>query len=76
MRGKITVKNFTTLTDFSALCRASLYLAGRKDEATENGIMIKVSETRRGGTTVKITEKEPAGMTAPADSKNEYASAL
>ncbi len=54
--GKITVKNFTTLTEFSALMRASLFLAGRKEEAEENGFQIKVLQSRRGGTVVKLTE--------------------
>ena len=54
--GKITVRNFTTLTEFSALMRASLYLAGRVEEAEENGFRLKVTQNRRGGTVVKLTE--------------------
>lgn len=65
---KITVKNFTTLTDFSALMRASLYLAGKTEEATESGFCFKVQHTRRGGIVVKVTEKEPAGMAVPESS--------
>ena len=54
--GKITVRNFTTLTEFSALMRVSLYLAGRVEEAEENGFRLKVTQNRRGGTVVKLTE--------------------
>lgn len=54
--GKITVKNFTTLTEFAALMRASLYLAGRVEEAEENGFHLKVMQSRRGGTVIKVTE--------------------
>ncbi len=54
--GKITVRNFTTLSDFSALIRAGLYLAGRIEEAEENGFCYKVSKDRRNGVVVKITE--------------------
>lgn len=56
MAGKIIVRNFTTLTDFSALVRAGLYLAGQKEEAETNGVHCKVFENRRGETVVKITE--------------------
>ena len=38
MPGKITVRNYTTLTDYAALLRAGRYLAGYKKEAEENGI--------------------------------------
>lgn len=31
--GKITVRNYTTLTDYAALLRAGMYLAGKKEEA-------------------------------------------
>lgn len=32
MPGKITVRNYTTLTDYAALLRAGMYLAGKKEE--------------------------------------------
>ena len=53
--GTIKVKNRTTLTDFSALFRAALYLSGRKEEAEENSFKIKV---REGGfqKSIEITE--------------------
>ena len=34
--GKITVRNYTTLTDYAALLRAGMYLAGKKEEAEED----------------------------------------
>lgn len=52
---KITVKNFTTLTGFSALVRAGMYLAGQTERAEEGGFRYKVSEDRRGNTVVKIS---------------------
>lgn len=58
MPGKITVRNYTTLTDYAALLRAGHYLAGFKKEAEENGICFKVTESERHGVVVKITEVE------------------
>ena len=40
----IKIKNRTTLTDFSALFRAALYLSGDKEQAEEGGIRINVRE--------------------------------
>lgn len=40
----IKIRNRTTLTDFSALFRAALYLSGDKKQAEENGIRIDVRE--------------------------------
>ena len=62
---KITVKNFTTLTDWSALIRAGLYLSGETALAEENGICYQKTITKRGGVGVKITEKEPSGTEIP-----------
>lgn len=56
MPGKITVRNYTTLTDYAALLRAGRYLAGFKKEAEGNGICFKVTESERHGVVVKITE--------------------
>lgn len=58
MPGKITVRNFTTLTDYAALLRAGRYLAGYHKEAEENGFRFKVTENQRDGVAVKITEVE------------------
>ncbi len=58
MAGKITVKNHTTLTDYSALIRAGMYMAGCQKEAEEDGFCFKVSESDRHGIIVKITEEE------------------
>lgn len=51
----IKVKNRTTLTDFSALIRVGLYLAGEVDQATENGFSFQVNGNEVG-TIVTITE--------------------
>ncbi len=51
----IKVKNRTTLTDFSALIRVGLYLAGEVDQATENGFSFQVNGSEVG-TIVTITE--------------------
>lgn len=56
MPGKITVKNFTTLTEYSALFRAALYLADKTEEAQEGGFHYKVQQDDRRGMVVKITE--------------------
>lgn len=56
--GKITVRNFTILTDYAALLRAGLYLGGEKEEAEAGGYRFRVSESERHGTVVKITEVE------------------
>lgn len=53
--GNIKVKNMTTLTDFSALIRVGLYLAGEVDQATENGFSFQVNGSEVG-TIVTITE--------------------
>lgn len=53
--GAIKVKNRTTLTDFSALIRVGLYLAGNVKEATENGFEFKVKGNALG-TVVTVTE--------------------
>lgn len=58
MPGKITVRNHTTLTDYAALLRAGMYLAGLHQKAEENGICIKVTESERHGSVIKITEVE------------------
>ncbi len=58
MPGKITVRNFTTLTDYAALIRAGRCLAGYQNEAEEGGFRIKVTESERHGVVVKITEVE------------------
>lgn len=53
--GNIKVKNRTTLTDFSALIRVGLYLAGEVDQAMENGFSFQVNGNEVG-TIVTITE--------------------
>ena len=53
--GNIKVKNRTTLTDFSALIRVGLYLAGEVNQATENGFNFQVNGNEVG-TIVTITE--------------------
>ena len=53
--GNVKVKNRTTLTDFSALIRVGLYLAGEVDQATENGFSFQVNGNEVG-TIVTITE--------------------
>ena len=55
--GTIHVKNRTSLTDFSALFRAALYLSGRKEEAEENSFRIKARK-RWAILTVEIKEIE------------------
>lgn len=57
MPGKITVRNYTTLTDYAALLRAGMYLAGKKEEAEDNGFRFKVTESERHGVVVKIAEE-------------------
>jgi hypothetical protein len=52
----IKVRNNTTLTDFSALFRAALYLSGKKEEAEEKGFRISVRENG-ANKIVKITEE-------------------
>ena len=52
MPGKITVRNYTTLTDYAALLRAGMYLAGKKEEAEDNGFRFKVTESERLGVVV------------------------
>ena len=54
--GKITVRNYTTLTDYAALLRAGMDLAGKKEEAEDNGFRFKVTESERHGVVVKIAE--------------------
>lgn len=56
MPGKITVRNYTALTDYAALLRAGMYLAGKKEEAEDNGFRFKVTESERHGVVVKIAE--------------------
>ena len=53
--GNIKVRNRTTLTDFSALIRVGLYLAGEVEQATENGFDFRVGGNEVG-TIVTITE--------------------
>lgn len=53
--GNIKVKNRTTLTDFSALIRVGLYLAGEVEQATENGFNFQVNGNE-AGTIVTVTE--------------------
>lgn len=55
MAGKIVVKNFSTLTDYAALLRAGLYLAGRHEEAEESGFRFKVMNNQNG-VIVKVME--------------------
>lgn len=61
--GTVTVKNQTDLTDFSALIRCGLYLAGQTDEAEAGGYRFNRKNTLTG-TIVRI-EKEPAGTDIP-----------
>ena len=56
--GKITVRNYTTLTDYAALLRAGMYLAGKKEEAEDNGFRFKVTESERHGVVVNEEWKE------------------
>ena len=49
MPGKITVKNFSTLTEYSALYRAALYLADKKVDAEKGGFHFKVREDPKNG---------------------------
>ncbi len=56
MPGKITVKNFSTLTEYSALFRAALYLAEKKEDAEKGGFHFKVRQDPKNGLIVKITE--------------------
>lgn len=56
MPGKITVRNYTTLTDYAALLRAGMYLAGNEKEAENNGFRFKVAKNERHGVVVKIAE--------------------
>ncbi len=58
MPGKITVRNFTTLTESAALLRAGQFLAGNTELAEDGGFKFKVTEDKRAGTAVKITEKD------------------
>ena len=60
--GKITVRNYTTLTDYAALLRAGMYLAGKKEEAEDNGFRFKVTESERHGVVVKIAEVDKRRM--------------
>ncbi len=53
--GTIKVRNLTTLTDYSALTRAALYLSGHKSEAEDGGFEFKVTSCEVG-TAVCITE--------------------
>ena len=68
--GNVTVKNCTDLTDFSAVIRAGMYLAGQTSTAEAGGYRFERKDTLTG-TTVRIMlpeEKEPAGMTVPESS--------
>nr|DAX84307.1 MAG TPA: hypothetical protein [Caudoviricetes sp.] len=57
MPGKITVKNFSTLTEYSALFRAALYLTEKKEDAEKGGFHFKVrQDPNKNGLIVKITE--------------------
>ena len=58
---QIKVRNQTTLTDYSALMRAALYLGGCITDAQEGGFHFEVTRCE-AGTVVKITEKEPEGL--------------
>lgn len=53
----IKVKNMTTLKDFSALCRASLYLSGNTQEAEKGGFSFEVNRKVTGTTVIVITEE-------------------
>lgn len=55
--GKIIITNLTDLTDFSAVIRAGLYLAGERNQATESGFKFHVGEDIRGNVTVKVTNE-------------------
>lgn len=56
MRGKVTVRNYTVLTDYAALIRAGVFLAGRHEEAEQGGYRFRVTEGGRNGVVVKVTE--------------------
>lgn len=62
MPGKITVRNYTTLTDYAALLRAGMYLAGKKEEARLCANLIREGKakimiaTRKDGTTYRYTK--------------------
>ena len=56
MPGKITVKNFSTLTEYSALFRVALYLTEKKEDAEKGGFLFKVRQDPKNGLIVKITE--------------------
>ncbi len=58
----IKIKNHTTLTDFSALFRAALYLSGKKEEAEENGFRFSVRENGVNRT-VRIIERNDMNET-------------
>lgn len=58
MPGKITVRNYTTLTDYAALFHTGMYLAGNQEEAEKGGFRFKVTENERHDVVVKITEVE------------------
>lgn len=42
MKKKITIKNFTSLTEEMAILRVALYLSDRKNETDKDGYNIKV----------------------------------
>lgn len=52
----IKVRNMTTLTDFSALTRAALYISGHEKEAMENGFSFNVRNRFFTGKTVTVME--------------------
>lgn len=56
MPGKISVRNYTTLTDYAALLRAGMLPCWKKEEAEDNGFRFKVTESERHGVVVKIAE--------------------
>ena len=62
MPGKITVKNFSTLTEYSALFRAALYLTEKKEDAEKGGFHFKVRQDPKNGLIVKITEDQEVGI--------------
>lgn len=52
----IKIKNMTTLKDFSALCRASLYLSGNTQEAEKGGFSFEINVKITGTMVIVITE--------------------
>lgn len=54
----ITIKNLSTLTDYSAVARVASFLAGDVHSATHDWREVEIVKIARRGNTITVTDKE------------------